>query len=271
MRAVTYILDDGSSGNLILQAMSTRQNFSQTTVAQIGKAAMYICANPQCLRFTGYETSKGRPRSLAEAAHLAAAAENGPRAAELSGIVDLKSASNGIWLCLTCHQRIDDDPDDYPISKLKAWKDQQGRIVRSIVGKDLEAAILALGKERRGHQECQDLLSFLESRRVLYEGLDSEFPPRVLESLNMIRERVVQTRVKVPVDSDVFIALRGIQIVVDSFLRNIGPATDLRELRCDGNDPVWRKFASELQDLRLAIVVIMKVVAQNADYKLSWV
>lgn len=251
--------------------MSTRQNFSQATVAQIGKAAMYICANPQCLRFTGYETSKGKPRSLAEAAHLAPAAERGPRAADSSGIVNLKSASNGIWLCLTCHQRIDDDPDDYPISKLKDWKDQQSRIVRSIVGKDLEAAILALGKEKRGHQECQDLLSFLESRRVLYEGMDSEFPPRVLESLDMIRDRVTHVRARVPAESDAFLALRKIQTAIDEFLRNIGPETDLRELRCDGNDPIWMKFASELQDLRYGIVVIMKVVAQNADYKLSWV
>lgn len=249
--------------------MTDSLKFSGTTAAKIGKSAMYICAKPDCLRFTGYETSEGKPRALAEAAHMLPASDGGPRSDE-GKRVDVKSSSNGIWLCLGCHQKIDDDPKDYPVETLKKWKDQQSRIVKKIVGKDLEAALLALGKDKKGYEEGQEFLSFLESKRVLYEGMDLEFPPRVLESLDLIRERIVYTRARVPADSEIFFALQHIQDVIRGFLKNIGPSTDLKSLRWDNNDPVWVKFSSELTDLRLAIVVIMKVVAQKADYKLTW-
>ena len=142
--------------------------------------------------------------------------------------------------------------------------------MRKIVGKDLEAALLELRNHKRYHDECREFLSFLESKRVLYEGLDYEFPPRVLESLQLIRERVVQTRAKISPKSPVFEALYRIQCVIDQFLRNIGPDTDLKTLRCDSKDPVWVRFSEELIRLRCGIIVIMKVVAGDAGYRLTW-
>ncbi|MDH0132760.1 hypothetical protein N7381_05840 [Pseudomonas asiatica] len=250
---------------------SERINFTRTTAEKIGRAAMFICANPNCLRFTGYETTAGKPRALAEAAHMAPAAKNGPRAGDAAKTPDLRSASNGIWLCLTCHQKIDDDPYFYSMETLNQWKVKQASIVRRIVGKDLEAAILSLGKERQHIQECQDFVSFLESKRVLYEGMDYENPPRVLESLTLIRERISQTRAKLSPDNYAFDALQNIQAAIDQFFRNIGAATDLKSLRCDSRDEKWVKFAEELTDLRTGIVIIMKVIAQDADYTLKWV
>jgi ribosomal protein L37AE/L43A/(2Fe-2S) ferredoxin len=250
---------------------SERINFTRTTAEKIGRSAMFICASPACLRFTGYETTEGKPRALAEAAHIAPAGKNGPRSEEAEKTADLKGVANGIWLCLTCHQKIDDDPKAYPTEMLKDWKVKQASIVRRIVGKDLEAAILALGKDRQHHQECQDFVSFLESRRVLYEGMDHENPPRVLDSLMLIRERVSQTRARLSPDNYAFDALHRIQAVIDQFFRNIGPATDLKTLRCDSSDKKWKKFASELEDLRTGIIIIMKIIAQDADYKLTWV
>lgn len=250
---------------------SERINFTRTTAEKIGRSAMFICAFPGCLRFTGYETSEGKPRALAEAAHIAPAGKNGPRAEEAEETTNLRSVSNGIWLCLTCHQRIDDDPKAYPTEILKEWKVNQASIVRRIVGKDLEAAMLALGKNRQHHQECQDFVSFLESRRVLYEGMDFENPPRVLDSLTMIRERISYTRARLSPDNYAFEALQRIQAAIDLFFRNIGATTDLKTLRCNSSDKKWRKFASELVDLRTGIIIIMKVIAQDADYQLTYV
>lgn len=249
---------------------SKRANFTATTIEKIGRSAMYICAFPGCLRFTGYETTEGKPRALAEAAHIAPAGQNGPRSEEAEKTKDLRGVSNGIWLCLPCHQKIDDDPAAYPTETLKGWKVKQASIVRKIVGKDLEAAILALGKERQFHQECQDFVSFLESRRVLYEGMDFENPARVLDSLTLIRERVYQTQAKLSPDNYAFGALKHIQEAIDKFFRNIGVNTDLRALHCDPSDEKWRTFASELESLRTGIIILLKVIAQNADYKLKW-
>ncbi|WP_167467064.1 hypothetical protein [Aquitalea magnusonii] len=46
--------------------------------------------------------------------------------------------------------------------------------------------------------------------------------------------------------------------------------TDLTILRCDSGDPVWRKFADELQKLRSEIVIIVKVLSGDAGYGLRW-
>jgi hypothetical protein len=249
----------------------TRQDFSATVAAKIAQKAMYVCSNPNCLRMTGYGTSEGKARTIAEAAHIEPASKKGPRSTGSAPSASAKLESNGIWLCSICHKKIDDDPEWYPSETLRSWKSDHESVIRRIVGKDLEAALLDLRTQKRYHEECRELLSFLESKRVLYEGLDHEFPPRVLESLELIRERVIQTRAKVSPDSDVFLALNKIQEAVNSFLRDIGPSTDLRVLRCDSNDPTWRTFSDALIRLRTGIVIIMKIVAGDAGYSLSWV
>lgn len=183
----------------------------------------------------------------------------------------LKSAANGIWLCRVCHTIVDDDPTRFDEARLKKMKTDHEEVIRRIVGKDLEAALIDLRNHKRYHDETRDFVSFLENKRVLYEGMDNEFPPRVLDSLELIRERLIQTRAKVNPDTDLFIALNRLQKAIDTFLRDIGKETDLRALRCDSNDPKWRRFSSELSKLRNGIVIITKVLSGNADYKLSWI
>ena len=80
---------------------------------KIAKQAMYICSKPDCLRSTGYDTTKGEPRTIAEAAHINPADKKGPRFDET--VLRLpKVKENGIWLCRICHTIIDEDPDRYP-------------------------------------------------------------------------------------------------------------------------------------------------------------
>ncbi|WP_279484297.1 hypothetical protein [Aeromonas dhakensis] len=154
--------------------------------------------------------------------------------------------------------------------RLRAWKVNHEDILRRIVGKDLESALLNLRNHKRYYDEARELVSYIESRRVLHEGLDMEFPPRVLESLNNIRERVSQTKAKINPDASLFYALNKIQLAIDEFLRTIGPETDLKTLRCNCNDPVWVKFSEELLKLRCGIIIILKVVSYDADYQLRW-
>lgn len=231
---------------------------------------MYICANPTCLCLTGYGTTEGRARTIAEAAHIHSASKKGPRAKPTASAARVKSVSNGIWLCRVCHAKVDADIRLYSAITLRTWKRDHEDVVRRIVGSDLEAALLDLRNHKRYHDETRAFVSFLESKRVLYEGMDHEFPPRVLESLELIRERLVQTRAKVNPDTDLFVALNRLQTAVSTFLREIGEATDLRTLRCNGSDPVWRKFSTELGKLRNGIVIIAKLLSGKANYKLTW-
>src|SRR5690606_22978224 len=85
-----------------------RAEFSEKIRADIAKQAMLICSNPNCLRFTGYGTSEGNARSIAEAAHINAAKEGGPRSESALSKGELRASKNGIWLCKICHDKVDD-------------------------------------------------------------------------------------------------------------------------------------------------------------------
>lgn len=139
-------------------------------------------------------------------------------------------------------------------------------MVRSLVGLDLEATLLDLRGNKRYHQETRDLLSYLDDRRVLYEGMDHEFPPRVLQSIELMRARVVQTRAQVSPSSKVAEALKHMQTSINDFLRNIGSRADLNKLRCDSNDPVWVKFSDELMRFRSQMIIIIRYLAEGSGY-----
>ncbi|WP_447474199.1 DUF6650 family protein [Vibrio harveyi] len=247
-----------------------RENFTPKTKEQIAREAMYICSAPDCYRFTSYNTSEGKVRTIAEGAHILAAGEKGPRADDKKESSFLRSAENGIWLCSICHKKVDDDPQYYSESTLKDWKSDHVDLLRRLVGKDIEAALLELRNEKRYHQEVREFLSFMDDRRVLYEGLDMEFPPRVLESVEMIRVRVTQLRAQVFSNEKTSTALNQIQRAINEFLSSIGSDTDLRVLRCDSRNPVWVKFSDELLKFRKAIVIILKVLSDDASYELQW-
>lgn len=228
------------------------------------------CIHAHIVCVTGYATSDGKPRAIADASHIRAASKGGPRGTSSITSKKLSSADNGIWLCKVCHSEVDNDPARFDVDLLRKMKADHEEVIRRIVGKDLEAALLDLRNHKRYHDEAREFISYIENKRVMYEGLDHEDPLRVLESLGIIRERIIQTRAKVNPDSHLFTALYQMQKVIDNFLRDIGKDTDLRTLRCSGDDPVWSRFADELVKLRSGMIIICKVLAGDADYKHTW-
>lgn len=246
-------------------------DFSDSVIREIGQAAMYVCESPSCHCFTGFTSSEGRPRRIAEAAHVLPSGKRGPRSASAPSFpgLGLASSANGLWLCKICHSEIDIDPTRFPASLLFEWKAQHQDLMRRIVGKDLEAALLSLGNAKRYHQEVRDLLSFFESRRMLYELMDAEFPPRVLDSLNITRERLVQARASINPDSELFVVIRTLQAAVDRLLRNIGPRNDLLTLKCDSGNPKWVNFSNELCKFRDEVFVVLRALAGSSGYHLT--
>src|SRR4029079_1237914 len=110
-----------------------REDFPDAIKNEIAQRAMYICA--ECLCLTGYGTSEGKARKIAEAAHVNAASKKGPRAKRGLTSTYLKSAGNGIWLCRVCHKMADDDPVRFDEARLKQMKSDHEEIIRHIVGK----------------------------------------------------------------------------------------------------------------------------------------
>ncbi|QBO10061.1 hypothetical protein EBA23_11610 [Xanthomonas oryzae pv. oryzae] len=185
--------------------------------------------------------------------------------------LDRASAENGIWLCNICHSKVDSDPSYYTPERLFGWKAGHQVLIQGMVGLDLESALIELRNTKRCHQETRELLSFLDDRRMLYEGLDHEFPPRVLQSIELMRAKIIQTRAQVSPASKVAAALGGMQSLINQFMRNVGPRVDLNDLRCDSRDPVWVNFSEALLQFRSEMIVIVAFLAEGSGYEVMHV
>lgn len=102
--------------------MSSRADFTEKTKRIAAEKVAYLCSNPECKRFTIASDGKGRSHHYGEAAHIYAAANGGPRANPAMSDEELKSESNCLWLCNSCHELIDAIPNRYNPELLKEWK-----------------------------------------------------------------------------------------------------------------------------------------------------
>ena len=248
------------------KSKNKRVNFSPNTVKHIAFEAHLFCSNPECCRFTSYTTTSGKPRAIAEAAHINAASLTGPRSSAISSDEDLKSASNGIWLCKICHDKIDDDPNFYPESKLREWKEKHSAFIQQLVGKDFDLVHFELYARSRNIAQIISILGFLEGKRVFFETLDAEQPDQVLESLLEIRSRITSALGQMMKGDSSLESLREINKVIRSFLT---AHPRLNELKCDSRDPDFLNFFDGLQTLRTDLLPKVIEIAGNVKYDLS--
>lgn len=255
-----------ASKNLTKKANKTRANFPAAVVREIAFEAHLFCSNPTCCRFTSYSTSSGKPRAIAEAAHINAASQGGPRSDELSTGEYLKSAANGIWLCKICHDKIDDDPDFYFEKKLRQWKEKHSKFVQQLVGKDFDLVHFELYARSRNVAQGLSYLAFLEGKRVFFEALDAEYPDQVLESLLEVRSRTTNALGQMKQGELASEILRGINKRIRTFF-TANP--EFNGLKCDGNDPNFQSFCHELQSLRADLLPKVIEMADDLKYALS--
>ncbi|WP_101759907.1 NB-ARC domain-containing protein [Oceanicoccus sp. KOV_DT_Chl] len=103
--------------------MNKRADFSEKTRNLLAHRAGGMCANPYCRRETlGGHSDPGKATITGEAAHIFAARPGGPRPNLDLGSEDLKSPTNGLWLCSTCHTAVDRDDSTYLADVLFKWK-----------------------------------------------------------------------------------------------------------------------------------------------------
>ncbi|MFH1057111.1 MAG: HNH endonuclease [Pseudomonadota bacterium] len=81
------------------------------------------CSNPNCRRPTsGPQVDPNGSVNIGVAAHITAAAPNGPRYDEYMNGEERSSAANGIWLCQNCAKMIDSDTNKYTVDLLHEWR-----------------------------------------------------------------------------------------------------------------------------------------------------
>ncbi|OFA02617.1 hypothetical protein DUGA2_34670 [Duganella sp. HH101] len=104
----------------------SRDDFLKPVIDVLGKRAAFICSNPDCRKLTIAPSADDPEKFLyiGKAAHICAAASNGPRFDASMTELERKSISNGIFLCGNCADMIDKNQGiDFSVERLRAWKD----------------------------------------------------------------------------------------------------------------------------------------------------
>jgi len=90
--------------------MSARDDFSKDTKETLAKRVGMRCSNPNCRRSTsGPQAHPRKTINIGVAAHITAAAPDGPRYAPKMATEERCGIENAIWLCQNCAKLIDND------------------------------------------------------------------------------------------------------------------------------------------------------------------
>lgn len=81
-----------------------------------------FCQNPSCLSPLFVDTDSGSTH-IGEMAHIIAASGEGPRGNSEMEASARADATNFVLLCPTCHTLIDKEPNSYPETLIRQWKD----------------------------------------------------------------------------------------------------------------------------------------------------
>lgn len=100
-----------------------RDDFAVNIKDLLAKRVGMQCANPNCRRPTsGPQEDPQKVLNIGVAAHITAAARNGPRYDSRLTPEERRSAENGIWVCQNCAKLIDNDTSRYTADLLRQWK-----------------------------------------------------------------------------------------------------------------------------------------------------
>ena len=209
---------------------------------------------------------------MAQAAHIVASKPGGPRGKDKvrlpdGSIVGRRDEANAVWLCMSCHYKVDSDEDAYPTELLVAWKDAHEKRVSSLVGLDLEESLIRLGRARSWHDRARELLQWLDGHRFMYYEGPRKEPDQVWRAVQALRQKLIGLRAEVADPQSEFgRVLAEVDRVVREFVRAVEP------LRVDRIDPEPRNpefvaFSRELETLRRRIVAASAPLARREGYE----
>jgi hypothetical protein len=100
-----------------------RDDFPLSVKDTLAKRVSFRCSKPACRKPTsGPQDDPAKSVNIGVAAHVTAAASDGPRYDAALTSDDRKSALNGIWLCQSCAKLVDNDENRYSVEILRRWK-----------------------------------------------------------------------------------------------------------------------------------------------------
>ncbi|MBK9714621.1 MAG: hypothetical protein IPO81_25410 [Kouleothrix sp.] len=127
-----------------------RDDFAPATIELLCKRASYICSNPDCRSLTLSPSQEDSEKVIyvGVAAHITAAASNGPRYDSSITSEQRGAIENAIFLCAFCANMIDKNGGiDFPAQLLKNWKIDHEAWVRSNLNKSVTSLISTVDGE----------------------------------------------------------------------------------------------------------------------------
>lgn len=140
----------------------SRDNFSSPTVDALAKRAAFICSNPDCRAFTIAPSSGDAAKFIytGVAAHISAAAAQGPRFDPSLSIDQRRAIENAIFLCGSCSIMIDKNNGiDFTSNALRRWKAEHEEWVRANLNKRAHGEMTALVIGPNSHIEGSVIVS----------------------------------------------------------------------------------------------------------------
>jgi hypothetical protein len=103
--------------------VSQRDEFLESVKKIMQERTGNKCSNTECRHPTsGPNADPNKATRIGVAAHITAAAENGPRYDHGLTKDERRSILNGIWLCQNCSKLVDSDEYNYSVNLLQRWK-----------------------------------------------------------------------------------------------------------------------------------------------------
>jgi hypothetical protein len=230
--------------------MTSRDEFSTTTKRTLAIRAAHFCSNPDCLKLTaGPHSDENRSLSTGHAAHIHAAAPDGPRYAPKQTPAERKAITNGLWLCRECGDIVDKDDAPHPPDVLRHWKRSHEAMIAEVRTKGYARSLELIQLNRLEPAFAKRVIALLEDRRALWAPFDAEFPDRVRHSLDNLRRQLADLRGGLPDESGMDQILLSLTKTIHIFFNEV-ERFDLSRLRCDSRDPEWLQFRDALATLR---------------------
>lgn len=249
--------------------MASRDNFTATVKRTLALRAAYFCSNPKCLKLTaGPASTPSKSLTTGHAAHIYAASIQGPRYNYSQSQEERKSIENGIWLCRECGVIVDSDVSEHTAEQLKAWKKNHEKMIFEVRTEGYSRSLELLESSRMEPKIAKKIIASMEDRRSLWVTFDAEFPDRVRQSLDELRNRFTLLRGELTDGSPLDNALLSLTKTILSFFSTV-EHLDLKSLKCDFFDPQWIYFSDALGILRKSIGIQISNLAIAYDVSLS--
>lgn len=245
----------------------TRDNFSDTTKKELARRAAHFCSAPYCIRLTiGPHSDEQKSLATGCAAHIHAAAENGPRYDPTQTPEQRKDITNGIWMCRECGDEVDKDTSKHTADQLRQWKATHEAMIAETRTKGYAASLLLLQANRATPGIAKRVIDALEDRRALWASFDAEFPDRVRLSLDYLRSGLTKLRGELADGSPLDAMLGSLIKTIHDFFQKV-EHLDLARLHCNSKDPNWVFFSDSLRFFRKSIGLLL--VDMIDSYSLS--